>query len=46
MIVADSDVLIDFLAGRDPAAARVEIELVSSYRSSHQKSVCSIAIVR
>ena len=27
MIVADSDVLIDFLAGRDPAAARVEIEL-------------------
>lgn len=27
MIVADTDVLIDFLAGRDPAAARVEIEL-------------------
>jgi tRNA(fMet)-specific endonuclease VapC len=27
MIVADSDVLIDFLAGRDPAATRVEIEL-------------------
>jgi tRNA(fMet)-specific endonuclease VapC len=27
MIVADSDVLIDFLAGRDPAAARVQIEL-------------------
>jgi tRNA(fMet)-specific endonuclease VapC len=27
VIVADSDVLIDFLAGRDPAAARVEIEL-------------------
>jgi tRNA(fMet)-specific endonuclease VapC len=27
LIVADSDVLIDFLAGRDPAAARVEIEL-------------------
>ena len=27
MIVADSDVLIDFLAGREPAAARVEIEL-------------------
>ncbi len=27
MIVADSDVLIDFLAGRDPAAARVDIEL-------------------
>jgi len=27
MIVADSDVLIDFLAGRDPAAARVEAEL-------------------
>lgn len=29
MIVADSDVLIDFLAGRDPSAARVEIELES-----------------
>ncbi len=29
MIVADSDVLIDFLAGRDPAARRVEIELES-----------------
>ena len=29
MIVADSDVLIDFLAGRDPAAGRVEIELES-----------------
>lgn len=29
MIVADSDVLIDFLAGRDPAAARVAIELES-----------------
>lgn len=27
MIVADSDVLIDFLAGRDPAATRVEMEL-------------------
>ena len=27
MIVADSDVLIDFLAGRNPAAARIEIEL-------------------
>jgi tRNA(fMet)-specific endonuclease VapC len=27
VIVADSDVLIDFLAGREPAAARVEIEL-------------------
>ena len=27
MIVADSDVLIDFLAGREPAASRVAIEL-------------------
>lgn len=27
MIVADSDVLIDFLAGRSPGAARVEAEL-------------------
>ena len=27
MIVADTDVLIDFLAGRDPGAARVAIEL-------------------
>jgi tRNA(fMet)-specific endonuclease VapC len=27
MIVADSDVLIDFLGGRDPAAERVAIEL-------------------
>lgn len=29
VIVADSDVLIDFLSGRDPAARRVEIELES-----------------
>jgi tRNA(fMet)-specific endonuclease VapC len=29
VIVADSDVLIDFLAGREPAARRVEIELAS-----------------
>jgi len=27
MIVADSDVLIDFLRGRDPMAARIELEL-------------------
>jgi len=27
MIVADTDVLIDFLAGREPAASRVAIEL-------------------
>lgn len=27
MIVADTDVLIDFLAGRDPAAARIGFEL-------------------
>jgi tRNA(fMet)-specific endonuclease VapC len=27
MIIADTDVLIDFLRGRDPAAARVAIEL-------------------
>jgi len=27
LIVADSDVLIDFLAGREPAASRVAIEL-------------------
>lgn len=30
MIVADTDVLIDFLAGREPAAGRVAIELESS----------------
>ncbi|HET7294540.1 MAG TPA: type II toxin-antitoxin system VapC family toxin [Vicinamibacteria bacterium] len=29
MIVADSDVLIDFLAGREPAASRVAVELES-----------------
>lgn len=29
MIVADTDVLIDYLAGRGPAAERVEIELTS-----------------
>ena len=29
MIIADTDVLIDFLAGREPAAARVGIELQS-----------------
>jgi len=30
MIVADTDVLIDFLAGREPAASRVAIELETS----------------
>jgi tRNA(fMet)-specific endonuclease VapC len=29
MIVADTDVLIDFLAGQDPAAARVALEIQS-----------------
>ena len=29
MIIADTDVLIDFLAGREPAAGRVAIELES-----------------
>jgi tRNA(fMet)-specific endonuclease VapC len=29
LIVADSDVLIDFLAGREPAASRVAVELES-----------------
>jgi len=27
MIVADTDVLIDFLGGHDPAAARIAVEL-------------------
>ena len=31
MIVADTDVLIDFLAGRDPAASRVSFELESRH---------------
>jgi tRNA(fMet)-specific endonuclease VapC len=39
VIVADTDVLIDFLAGRDPAAARVEIELGS-------RSLATTAVTR
>lgn len=31
MIVADTDVLIDFLRGREPSAGRVELELQSRF---------------
>ena len=34
MIVADTDVLIDFLAGKDPAAERVTLELKSGFLST------------
>lgn len=37
MIIADSDVLIDYLRGRSPMAARVEIELQS-------RSFCTTAV--
>jgi tRNA(fMet)-specific endonuclease VapC len=37
MIVADSDVLIDYLRGRNPMAARVELELQS-------RSFCTTAV--
>lgn len=34
MIVADTDVLIDFLANRDPAASRIALELKSGRLST------------
>ena len=39
MIVADTDVLIDFLAGREPSAGRVAVELASP-------SFCTTAVTR